>query len=225
MLGVYPSGNNTIYVNEYIVKTLAGVFAAIMICALLVRLALFVFRAFSLHKIARRRGIHNAWMAWVPVCGDWIMGSVADQYQYVVKGRIANRRLPLFLLHVAVMGLQIVVSALSFSVLTAVLRMVFAGVGYPSAGQIVGLTVACGAQFFVTVAYLVIRCFVTYDLYASCTSRNNVVFLVLGLLFRVLEPVFFFVCRNMEEGMPPRKETVVTAEPEMVEELVVPVEV
>ena len=224
MLGIYPGSNNTVYVNEYIVKTLTGVFAAVMICALVVRLALFIFRAFSLHKIARRRGIHNAWLAWVPVCGDWIVGSVADQYQYVVKGRIANRRLPLFLLHVAVMGLRIVASALSISVLTAILRMMLAGVGYPNSGLVVGLTVISGVQFMATIAYLVIRCFVTYDLYASCTSRYNIPFLVLGLLFRVLEPFFFFICRNMEEGMPPRRDEPAFEESETVEEAEVPVE-
>lgn len=221
MLGVYPYGNNTVYVDEAIVSVVAGVFAAALVCVLMVRLALFVFRAFSLYKIARRRGIGNAWLAWVPVCSDWILGSVADQYQYVVKGRIKNRRLPLFLIHVGMMGLRIVVSALSVAVSTAVLRLMLAGVGGPDAGRMVWLAVATATHSVTAIAYLVIRCCAVYDLYTSCTSRNNVLFMILGLLFPVLEPVFFFVCRNGEEGMPPRRETQVFCEvEEQVEEQV-----
>ena len=67
---------------------------------------------------------------------------------------------------------------------------------------------ACG------VAYLVIRCFAVYDLYRSCTEKYNVLYLVLGLVFKFLEPIFFLLCRNKEEGMPPRRQQTVTPEPE-----------
>ena len=45
-----------------------------------------------------------------------------------------------------------------------------------------------------------------YDLYSSCNPRNNVLFLVLGIIFVFLVPFFIFACRNKEEGMPPRRE-------------------
>ena len=64
----------------------------------------------------------------------------------------------------------------------------------------------------VAIAKAIIYYMAMYDLYTSCAPENNVVFLVLGLIFRVLEPVFFFVCRNKEEGMPPRREVEVCAE-------------
>ena len=206
MLGVYPYENNTVYVNDAIVSVVMGAMTALAVCALAVWIALFVFRAVSVYRIARRRGISNAWLAWVPVCSDWILGSVADQYQYVVKGRIKNRRLPLFLLSVVLLGLRIVGAALSASAAAYALRFVLTGVGLPDVGQFVLLAVVSTVQTGGMIAYLVIRGFVMFDVYTSCTSRNNVLFLVLGLLFHVLEPVFLFVCRNKEEGMPPRRE-------------------
>ena len=69
-----------------------------------------------------------------------------------------------------------------------------------------------------SVAYIVIRCVALYDFYSSCTKKYNVLFLVLGLVFQFLEPVFFFICRNKEEGMPPRREKVAFSEPEFVTE-------
>lgn len=224
MLGFRPYVNNTIYLNDAIVSVVVGIVAATAICALAIGIALFVFRAISIYKIARRRGISNVWLAWVPVCSEWILGSVADQYQYVVKGRVKNRRLPLFLLSVVLLGLHIAGAALSISTVTSVIRFVLTGAGFPDVGRLVLLAVASTVQTGGMIACLVIRGFVMYDVYTSCTSRNNVLFLVLGLLFRVLEPVFLFACRNKEEGMPPRRDVPAREEAEAVVEAEVPVE-
>lgn len=206
MLPIAPYKNSTIYMSDAIIDIVTGIFASVAICALAVGITLYVLQAVSLYKIARRRGISNAWLAWVPVCSDWILGSVADQYQYVVKGRIKNRRLPLFLLGVARLGLRIVGGALSVSAVSSALYFVFAGVGYPNVGQWILVAVMALARLGAAVAYLLIDSFVLYDVYTSCSTGNNVLFLVLGLIFPALEPVFFFVCRNKEEGMPPRRE-------------------
>ena len=224
MLGFRPYVNNTIYLNDAIASVVVGIVAATAVCALAIGIALFVFRAISIYKIARRRGISNAWLAWVPVCSEWILGSVAHQYQYVVKGRVKNRRLPLFLLSVILLGLRIAGAALSISTVTSVIRFVLTGAGFPDVGRLVLLAVASTVQTGGMIACLVIRGFVMYDVYTSCTSRNNVLFLVLGLLFRVLEPVFLFACRNKEEGMPPRRDVLAREEAEAVVEAEVPVE-
>jgi hypothetical protein len=44
-----------------------------------------------------------------------------------------------------------------------------------------------------------------YDLYKSCTKRYSVLYLVLSIVFKFLEPVLLFLCRDKEEGMPPRR--------------------
>ena len=149
---------------------------------------------------------------------------MADQYQYVVKGRVKNRRLPLFLLSVVLLGLRIAGAALSISTVTSVIRFVLTGAGFPDVGRLVLLAVASTVQTGGMIACLVIRGFVMYDVYTSCTNRNNVLFLVLGMLFRVLEPVFLFACRNKEEGMPPRRDVPAREEAEAVVEAEVPVE-
>ncbi len=218
MFGMYPFENNTVYVNDAIVRIVAGVLASVAVCAAVAALALFVFQAASLYKIAKRRGIRQAWLAWVPVCCEWVLGSVADQYQYVVKERVRNRRLPLLLLSIALLGLSIVSAVLSVGTLTNVLKLMFTGTGSTNVGRVVLMAVVSMVQTTGTIAYLVIRGFALYDVYSSCTSRYNVLFLVLSLIFRVLEPVFFFVCRNKEEGMPPRREASAFREAEVFEE-------
>ena len=60
--------------------------------SMLISLAVYVFTALSLYTIAARRGIKNPWLAWIPVGSNWILGSVADQYQHLVQGKITSRR-------------------------------------------------------------------------------------------------------------------------------------
>ena len=51
-----------------------------------------VFQSLSLYAIARRRGIAHPGLALVPVAHSWIFGSISDQYQHVVQGKIRNYR-------------------------------------------------------------------------------------------------------------------------------------
>ena len=55
-------------------------------------LVCYVLQSYGLYTIANRRGIRNSWLAWVPVGNMWILGSISDQYQYVAKGKVKNRR-------------------------------------------------------------------------------------------------------------------------------------
>ena len=183
-----------------------------MVFMLAITVGSYVLQSVSLHTIAKRRGIHKPWLSWLPIGEMWIVGCISDQYQYVVKERVRNRRLPLLLLSLAMLGLSIVSAVMGIGTVTNVLRMLFTGNGSPNVGRAVLMTVLSMTQAGATIAYLVVRGIALYEFYSSCTSRYNVVFLVLGLIFRVLEPVFFFVCRNKEEGMPPRREGEVCAE-------------
>ena len=210
MRGYFPD----IYVNDWIVGLLVGLLSAVLIGAVMIRLALYVLRSFSLYKIARRREIRGAWLAWVPVAGDWILGSVADQYQYVSKGRIKNRRLPLLLLGLCVAALQTVTMLIGITWLEISIRTMTGQIPAGAVSPLIGAYVLPALAWIGTVVQLVIRCFAVYDLYRSCTTRYNILFLVLGLVFQFLEPVFFFICRDKEEGMPPRRETIVCCEPE-----------
>ena len=172
----------------------------------------YVFTALSLYTIAQRRGIKNPWMAWVPVLNYWILGSISDQYRYVVRGQVRNRRKVLLILEV----LKVV------GIIAAVVMAIVAGVqaimGIPymemmSEEQIV-LTVfkkfipslcALGVLIVATLILVVLTAIAYYDLFASCEPENKVLYLVLGLIFSITLPIFLFVCRKKDLGMPARK--------------------
>ena len=181
-------------------------------------IATYVLTALALYTMAQRRGIKNAWLSWVPVINCWIIGSLSDQYRYVVKGEIKNKRKTLLILNIinwvltavlvigivvmAVMGIQSAMGPYSDDIFGTVIGAV-AGVALLSL-PIVGISIALA----------VIRYMALYDIYTSCQPQNNVLFLVLSIIFRITEPFFLFLCRDKDEGMPPRKQEPVYTPPQ-----------
>ena len=190
--------------DEELVLSFAGIILAVALVVLLVAVAGYIFQSIGLYTIAKRRGIANPWLAWLPWVGYyWIAGSIADQYQYVVNGAVKNRRTILLALSLA----AIVVSSL---VATMINGSFILTTGEVTMDQLTSLgtleTVLNLVASALEVAVFVFWQIALYDLYSSCKPKNNVLFLVLGILFGFLTPFFIFACRNKEEGMPPRRE-------------------
>lgn len=182
-------------------------------------IAAYVLTALALYTIAKRRGIQNPWLSWIPVVNCWIVGSLSDQYRYVVKGEVKNKRKILLTLNIinAVIGLVLVILAVVTAVKTATsmigISVVTGGGMNPDMlgtilSALAGVLALCLPMIGITIAIKVIHFMAMYDIYTSCTPKNNVIFLVLSILFSITEPFFLFFTREKDEGMPPRKETV-----------------
>ena len=176
----------------------------------LVSVAAYVFTALAIYTIAQRREIKHAWMAWVPVLNVWILGSISDQYRYVVKGEIRNKRKVLLITSI----LQCVLAwAAVIKMIITVVNLAISG-GQMSNEMEMVRQILSGFVFFIPVAILgivmlVFRIMALYDLFSSCDPANNVLYLVLSLIpgiNTVTQPLFLFLCRNQDGGMPPRRE-------------------
>ena len=171
----------------------------------------YVFTAFALYTIARRRGIAHPWLAWIPVANVWILGSLSDQFRYVVRGQVRSKRKVLLTLNIisAVMGVVMVVA-----IIVAVIRWGFsfqAGASETAImnsimGSIMGVLALCLPWAGVAIASAVLSYMALYDIYTSCDPANNTVYLVLSILFGFTQAIFLFLCRNRDDGMPPRRD-------------------
>ena len=166
----------------------------------------YILQSAGLYAIAKYRGIKNPWLAWIPVGNMWIMGSISDQYQYVVKGRIRNRRKWL-------MGLSLVTMLSAAPLSGLVIGMLLQGNSYTI--MMLGLTLMflSGLAGIVGVVATVMEYIALYDVYTSCDPGNAVLYLVLSILFPVALPFFLFFNRKKDSGMPPRKRAQQEAEP------------
>lgn len=174
------------FLNEDILMDVIGVVLGVLGIVLLVAIAFYVLESLSVYTIAKRRGIKNPGLAWVPIANYWVLGCISDQYKYVAKGQIQNRRKVM----------------LTLAITSAVLSIISTSVEYYVPGLAVVLSLA---NYGVSIAAMVFWYMALYDLFNSCNPKNSVLFLVLSILLGVIRPFFLLACRNKDLGMPPRK--------------------
>ena len=192
----------------------------------LLGIAAYVLTSIALYTLANRRGIKNAWISWVPVINCWIIGSLSDQYRYVVKGEVKNKRKALIILNIINWILAIAIIVVAVAMVFSITDMVMGGhvdmmadeMPFEMMGSIMGPVIAilglCLPLMGISIALMVIRYMAMYDIYNSCSPQNSVVFLVLSILFSITEPFFLFFTRNKDDGMPPRKQEPVYEAPQ-----------
>ena len=180
------------------------VYLVILLVALGFGMVWYVLQSLGLYTIAERRGIRNPWLAWVPVANMWVLGSISDQYQYLTKGKIKNRRRTLVALMILLVGTYIamivggILAAFSGTETASILATVFGGL-------------LC---FAVAIALCIVAYMCYYDLFCSCEPGNAVLYLVLSIVISAAFPIVVFLCRKKDLGMPKRKEAEVLTETE-----------
>lgn len=174
-------------------------------------IVLYVLQSLGLYRIAVRRELKNPWLAWVPVGNVWMLGMISDQYQYVVKGKVRNRRKVILGLEIAMVALLIVM------LLVYVMFLVNFFVNLPELDYmtedqlgtvlwpLLGILGVCFVMEVVAVVLMVFEYIALYDIYRSCEPKNATVYLVLSILVPVTMAIFVFLCRDKDGGMPPKK--------------------
>ena len=167
----------------------------------------YVFQSVSMYSIANRRGIKNPWLSWVPLGNLWMLGCISDQYRYVAKGQVKNKRKSLLILGIVMSLLAVVTLVIAMVVMIGALDAQFMS-DSEMAAMMVGLIIMLVvwlALLAVSVAVTVIQYMALYDLFVSCDPNNGVLFLVLSILISMAMPICMFICRKKDGGMPPRK--------------------
>ena len=182
-----------------------GIVATVAVLVLLVCAAFavvsYVLNAVGMYRIAKRRGIHHAWLAWIPVASNWLLGSIADHYQYVSKQKTTQRRKVLLILSIVQAVLCSGYLGSSISTMVSALQ---AGPESAVAGVLL-MAVFNVCVTGIAIAVMVFRYIAYFDLFRSCKPKNDVLFLVLSIIFNVTLPFFVFACSGSDEGMPAKR--------------------
>lgn len=177
----------------------------------LLGIASYVLSSLALYVLADRRGIEKAWLSWVPVLNVWIIGSLSDQYRYVVKGQYKSKRKILLILNLVKLLISAIFLVVAVGVTVELVTDAVYGFGKNELlndllGSALGATGLALTTAGLSIAAAVIRYMALYDIYVSVDPGNSVLYLVLSILFNVTEPFFLFFNRNKDGGMPPRRE-------------------
>lgn len=190
-------------------------------------IAAYILESLALFSIAKRRGISKPGLAWVPLLQFWILGSLSDQYRYVTRREVANRRKILLGLSIALVAMAVIYSLIMIAVLFDFI--------IPYADQIAGmieradferllrlivqrfdnyiglaLLVILAIPLMVLSVILTIHYWIAmHDVFRSCNPATSTLFLILsilgGMFIEGAHAIFLMINRNKELGMPPRK--------------------
>lgn len=181
--------------DEEMMMSVLLILLGVLAVALLVSVIFWIISSLSLQSIARRRGIRNAWLAWVPIGNQWILGSIADQYQHLIQGKITARRKLLVWLNVGY-AMLIIANGLVQGLTEAAAHTEEQLMLWSLASMLISV-----ASLAVSITALVFCHMSNYDLYRSCDPKNAVTFLVLGIIFPITQPFFYLSCRKKDLGM------------------------
>ena len=181
--------------DEEVLATVMAILLGVLGVVLVFSLIFWIISALSLQSIARRRGIRNAWLAWVPIGNQWILGSIADQYQHLIQAKITARRKLLLWLNVGY-AMLIIANGLVQGMTELAAHTEEQLLIWGLASTAISL-----ARLAVSITTLVFYHMSNYDLYRSCNPKNAVTFLVLGIIFPVAQPFFYLSCRKKDLGM------------------------
>ena len=167
------------------------------ILSVIVAVAGYVLFSLGMYEIATNRGIHNSWIAWIPVARKWMLGCISDQYQFVQRNTRTRRRAALVVLPV----LEAVLAVVSFFL--GIFRLILSMENGGSLGTAAWIIMAVLA--LVRLLSFILETVAVYDLHRSCNPDNAKLHLVLGIFIPCFRAVVIFLERNLELGMPPRK--------------------
>ena len=195
---------------------IVGVFFAIYMVMIFFSFAFsvasYILTSLGTYTIAERRGIRYPWLTWLPFGNLWILGSISDQYQYIVKGKIKNRRKVMLGLSIGVVAAYII---FLFATVTGIILSENA-VYFGSEAAMLVLVVVCTLVMLVTGIILTVYQYISlHDLYRSCHPGNAALYTVLSILITVTMPFFVFFSRKKDLGMPPRKKAPAPVQPEV----------
>lgn len=209
------------YEYSYLIEDLLGmglVSSILNASSTLLSIAAYVLTSLALYTVAQRRGLHRPWLAWIPVVNCWIIGSLSDQYRYVVRGEIKSKRKVLLILNLLMTVIGVAMIGICVAMVINIAGGAMNGISESRMleavlGPLVGIAGLSLPLAGVAIAFAVIYYMALYDIYRSMDPANSVLFLVLSILFSVTEPFFLFFNRNKDLGMPPRRQEPVYQEP------------
>ena len=168
---------------------------------------LYIMRALGLYRIAKRRGVHHPWLAWIPCGRDWLLGAVSDHYRYTVKSKRQYFRW--FLLLLSVISETALFLSEGFSFVFPYLFMdpelTEPIIHYLTNSPLEDYLILVIRSYpYLLAALLILRLFPTWQIYQSATPRRRIPLLILNILIPFSPAVTIFAVRDYDQGMPPR---------------------
>ena len=175
------------------------VYGLIILGAFALSIVSYVFQGLGLWAVAKRRNVAGAWTAWVPGANVWLLGAIADNYNFKTKGKKSNLRIWLLILYIVLIVMYI--AYIVFAITSGVLTILSDGAPQAVFAALVPYMLISFICFVVAAVCSVLRYIALYKFYKSCAPSDAVLFLILAIVASVVTPFLIFYVRNKDEGM------------------------
>lgn len=166
-------------------------------------IAMYVLNSLALQKIANRRQIKNAWLAWIPIGTEWILGSIADEYESHqglnpkwkkrLVGFSVGMYICTFVLYAAFI-IGIVLMIINLRELDEVSLFTF----------LIAVFFVCLLVEAIAIVYTVFYYICLYKLFKSTDQKNAVLYIVLCILVPFGLTISLTICKNKGYSIPPQ---------------------
>ncbi|WMJ21858.1 hypothetical protein RBG61_07545 [Paludicola sp. MB14-C6] len=175
------------------VFSILGVIVAIVLSILAIKTVVFyIFEAVSLYTIAKKRGIANPWISFIPIVNKYMVGAIADNINAYINKRTSYRYLLIILNIVTqVMSIFFYIAYFKFLLSDGLSWLIEDPSMYTqNMLPFMGLS---GIVSLVSIAYIVFYFIAMYRIFVDYNQRNAVLFTVLSIFFRGVGLPYFFL--------------------------------
>ena len=182
--------------EEEMLIVMVGILLVAYLFLILVGIASYIMNAVALQKIASKRLIQNAWLAWIPIASSWLIGSIADEYDEKNGIKRKWRVVLLVLSLISVIG----IFAGYIGMVVSVVMMTMQETMSPELPNMIGLFI--GAYVFILVAAIVATALsicnmiCLYKIFESTVPEKSVKYLLISLLVPLGQSICLLICRN-----------------------------
>lgn len=190
--------------NDEAMAIFGGAFIVSLLIPLVIMVAFYVVEAIGMYKIAKGRGMTNAFLAWIPVANAYLLGQITDDINLRTRGKHTRQKVALLVLNIATIILLILFLALLFGLIFALIKSsLFDAYHYnyrysstePAVGFALLLVLCAFAMLGAAIAYAILFYIALYRIYNDYIPQNAVLFLVLSILFGIY-PFFLLAISN-----------------------------
>lgn len=199
----------------------------LLITALCIILALglvvlnYILTSYGFYTLAKRRGIKNPWIAWIPYISCWTVGCIAGDYD--AKSGI-NRKWNKILITLAIILavcfiLFYLVMIVGVVVISLMQNFYYVADYDDYMGLFIAVYIAALVMSLVAMVYTICYHISLYKVFESTVPNKSLKYLILYMLVPVVGAICVFKCRNLGyEYEAPILEPVVSEIPQIIEE-------
>jgi len=189
---------------------LIAFFAIFYLLFLGAAILMYVLQSLALFNLAKKRGIQNYGLAWVPIGSSWILGKLADDVNICRRNKRTHFARNLLVLNIAYLASFVLVYIGAFALgITIAMEEMMSGVASTAGPAIILVAVLLWLVLVaLIIAINVLFYMALYRVFYGYAEENAVIFTVLSIFFSILLPIFLFVIRN-RELLPPDPTTFV----------------